>query len=728
MAVGRLPARTTGREARPPTVQTGLVTVQQERRRLRLAPEARSPALARRMLLAALDEAGCDDVADTVVLLASELCENAVLHAGTEFELDLRIDAGEVTVTVSDRGAGPLELHLAQPRRRYGRAAAHGRGLMLLARLATAWGTRHDRDGRHHTWFTVSTESGAIGATGEETAPEPPADATPPLPAGPPSDRVRRLLHLPPELAGRLGAAELVAELVRRLSEELDAETVLVEVDEGDGAGPQTVARSGPAPEVPIPDTPDAGGDTTRIVGLPTTAPLRGRLVVLSRAAVPADAADLVELVAHRVAMAVESAWLREVDQRRRAWLAYLADTSELLGQSLDVELTVAVVPQVVVPRLGAWCAVHLLDDAGRPRLAALTHSDEDRLPELRTALDPGAGLDRSSDLGAGMAALLDGTPGPVRFGLPTDGVVAPLISHGVTIGTLAVGRPVDRPHGPEDVALVADVARRAALAVRNAQVTAAHVRVSQTLQRALLPRALPAAPGLDLAAQYLPASTGSDVGGDFYDVYRLDAPTAGPGRWLVAIGDVCGTGAAAAARTGMVRDVLRVLLREGRPLIRAVELLNEVMLEAGDPLKFATLAAAVVTMRGPDRPSAPVLDVQLVLAGHLQPVLVRPDGRVELLGRHGTAVGLVERLDLTCSTYTLAAGDALLLYTDGVTERRRGDEQFGTERLLRASAAAAGRPAARLLTAVRGALDRFTADPGDDDIAMLALRAVSRG
>lgn len=684
------------------------------------------------MLLAALDEAGCDDVADTVVLLASELCENAVLHAGTEFDLDLRIDAGEVTVTVSDHGAGALELHLAQPRRRYGRAAGHGRGLMLLARLATAWGTRHDRDGTHHTWFSVSTAPTTADPGAGEAVPEPAADVTPALPTpslpvGAPSDRVRRLLHLPPELAGRLGADELVAELVRRLREELDAETVLVEVDEGDGAGPHTIARSGPDPEVPIPET---GSDTVRIVGLPTTAPLHGRLVVLAADA-PADAADLVELVAHRVAMAVESAWLRGVDQRRRAWLAYLADTSELLGQSLDVELTVTVVPQVVVPRLGAWCAVHLLDDAGRLRLAALTHADEDRLPELRAVLEPGTGLDRSPDLRAAVSALLAGAPAPARFGMPTDGVVAPLTSHGATIGTLSVGRPVDRPHAPEDVALIADVARRAALAVRNAQVTAAHVRVSQTLQRALLPRALPVAPGLDLAAQYLPATTGSDVGGDFYDVYALDSPhAAGPGRWLVAIGDVCGTGAAAAARTGMVRDVLRVLLREGRPLTRAVELLNDVMLEAGDPLKFATLAAAVVTMRGPagDRPGAPVLDVQLVLAGHLQPVLVRPDGRAELLGHHGTAVGLIERLDLTCTTYTLAAGDTLLLYTDGVTERRRGDEQFGTERLLRATAAAAGRPAARLLTAVRNALDRFTADPGDDDIALLALRAVPQG
>src|SRR5919107_5417601 len=171
MPVGCLPARTTGRRARPPTVQTGTVTVQHERRRLRLAPDARSPALARRMLLAALDEAGCDDDADTVVLLASELCENAVLHAGTEFELDVQIDADQVTVTVSDRGAGPLEQHLAQPRRRYGRAAAHGRGLMLLTRLATAWGTRHERDGTHRTWFSVST----VG----EPAAEPPTELLP---------------------------------------------------------------------------------------------------------------------------------------------------------------------------------------------------------------------------------------------------------------------------------------------------------------------------------------------------------------------------------------------------------------------------------------------------------------------------------------------------------------------------------------------------------------------
>ena len=670
------------------------------------------------MVAEVLDAPEFDDTVDTAVLLTSELAENAVLHAGTEYEVSVTVSDAEVVVSVADRGAGALESHLAQPRRRYGRAATHGRGLAMLGRLASAWGTRHDADGLHHTWFSLARPDAP--AAPEAAPPAPPDERAHPLP-----DRTRWLLHMPAALVGRLEPEELVAELVRRLREVLGAAAVVVDVDEGDGAGTREIARAGD----PVPDG-DADG---LVVPLPTTAPLRGTLRVSGLTARAGGAArEPAELVAHRIAMAIESAWLRGVDQRRRAWMTYLAETSELLSQSLDAELAVAVVPQVVVPRLGTWCAVHLADPVGRLHLAALTHADEDVLPELRTALDPDSppgldGRDPGRELRERLAEVVRGGSGTVRFTMPTDGVAVALRARGRTLGTLSVGRPAGRPHSPEDVVLVADIARRAGLAIHNAQSTAAQVAVSQALQKALLPRALPLAPGLDLAASYLPATAGTDVGGDFYDVLTIDAS-----RWLVSIGDVCGKGARAAARTGTVRDVLRVLVRDGRPLPRALELLNDVMMEADDPTQFCTIAAALVSRPGPGEPRGLVVD--LVLAGHLQPVVVRAataerPGGAELVGEFGTAVGLVPRVALAATRHLLAPGDALLVYTDGVTERRRGGagpgrEQFGSDRLVTAAAGAAGRPAAQLVDAVRAAVERWSGDPRDDDIALLAVRA----
>lgn len=690
---------------------------------MRLPPDARSAGHGRRMLQDALGNALSDggELLDTALLLASELCENAVLHAGTEFELGVTVTDAEVTVTVTDRGNGPLELHLSHPRQRYGRAASHGRGLTLVQRLATAWGTRHESDGRHAIWFSL--------ARGAAPAPPAPAAAVAPDPqrVWTTAEQARWLLHIPAGLVDRLQPAELVAELVRRLRELLGATAVSVQVDEGDG--PEELARDG-APGGGgggggEPGGGGSGGGRVVEVRLPMTAPLRGSLrVEHRRSPAPVDldrVRDLTELIANRVAMAVESQWLRGVDQRRRAWMTYLAEASELLGQSLDVDLTVTVVPQVVVPRLGRWCAVHLLDPAGRLRLAALTHADEDELPELRGVLDPGGRPGLPPDLARHLGDLVrDGATAfaagaPVRFAVPTDGIAVAMRTRGAVVGTLIVGRPDGRPHTPEDVVLVGDIARRAALAIHNAQATAAHVEVSQALQQALLPRALPVAPDLDLAAAYLPASSGSDVGGDFYDVLTVDATT-----WLVSIGDVCGKGARAAARTGLVRDVLRVLVREGRSLPDAVALLNDVMMEAADPLQFCTLASALVSAAA----GRAGLEVDLVLAGHLQPVLVRADGRAELIGDFGTAVGLLPVVRVGCSRHRLAPGDTLLVYTDGVTERRRGREQFGQDRLLAVAATAAGQPADRLVAAVREAVERFSAAPLDDDVALLAVRA----
>lgn len=675
----------------------------------RLPARAQSPGRARRLLQDVCARAGLDeDLTATVVLLGGELCENAVLHAATEFEVEVRVGPEEVCVTVSDRGPGPLELRLLQ-RAGHGRGAPHGRGLSLLTRLATGWGTRHDADGTHRTWFCVARADPPAPRAAGGSAPPP---TTPPEPAGPvrfPSSlaQVRWLLRPPTGLTDRLSTNELVTELAHRLREALDAHSVLVEVDQADGAGLTELARAGPAPPL------DA---VTWDFPLPTRAPLRGTLRVQPAPGgdphPPAHATDLAGLVAQRVGAIVETDWLRGADQRRRAWMSFLAETSELLGQSLDVDLTVAVVPQVVVPRLGQWCAVHLLDSAGL-RLAALTHAEEDELPALRAALDGRL----PEELRTRLAALLrPAPPDSVRFTVPGEGVGVALRTRGRVIGTLTVGRPATRPHTPEDVVLLGDVARRAALAIHNAQTTAAHVGVSHALQQALLPRALPTAPGVEFAAAYLPATTGSEVGGDFYDVTTID-----PAQWLVAIGDVCGTGARAAARTGQVRDMLRVLQRGGGSLVRTVELLNEVMTETGDPLQYCTLAVARVHRSGSTPSSG--LEVELVLAGHVQPLLVHHDGGVDPVGEFGTALGLVPRVSVTPTRHRLRPGDTLLLYTDGVTEHRRRGEQFGPERLEATVRTAAGRSATELVGAVRSAVHRWS-PTADDDVALLAVRA----
>jgi serine phosphatase RsbU (regulator of sigma subunit)/anti-sigma regulatory factor (Ser/Thr protein kinase) len=651
---------------------------------------------------------------DDVVLLASELFENAVLHAGTVFEVDLRVDDEEIFVGVRDHGVGPLEQYLGEPRRSYGRAATHGRGLLLLQRMAAAWGTRHEPDGSHQIWFTVSRRGSRLDHPAEAAHRSPAPPATPAHPTATPlvgadwSDlrRLDWLLQVPAHTTGGLAVDVLVAELVRRLRELVGAAGVAVEADAGDGDGVRELARDGVDPSTVDPD---------RVVGvpLPLSPPLRGTLSLARPEPEPGGpvGGPLAQVAAQRIALAVESDWLRGAERRRQNWLGYLADTSELLGQSLDVGLTVTVIPHVAVPRLGQWCAVYL-PDSGQPRLAAVSHADERSVAELREALELGSR--RADPLRRRVLELMHGeTTVPTSVNTPAEGIAVPMTSAGRPVGVLLVGRRADRAHSPEDVTIIADIARRAALAIDNAQRAEQHSSTSRALQQALLPRALPTSAGVDFAAAYVPGGALTEVGGDFYDV----VPMAG-GGWLAAIGDVCGKGARAASRTSLVRDVLRVLFRDRGSLVSTIFSLNEVMLEAADPAQFCTLAAATISR------TATELSVDLVLAGHPQPVLLRAGGGVEYVGRFGTAIGLVDRIELTRTAHKIGPGDTLLFYTDGVTERRRGNDQFGPERLLEVAGTCSGMSAERTVSTVRAAVESFSPDERRDDIALLAIRA----
>jgi phosphoserine phosphatase RsbU/P len=646
-------------------------------RRAQFPGDLGAPAAARRFVRVMLAKARRDDVADDAVLLVSELCENSVQHAGTGFTIELVVaDGGAVTVTVTDRGTAPMEL------RRLARPNQQG-GLMLVDGIADAWGSRHDRHG-HHVWFTLGNL--------DEVPPARTAEAPP---SWPDPERTRWLTHLP--VSDNVPLPVMVTELTRRLGDVLGAGGVAVLLDAETGT--EELAGCG-----------DRTQHAEIVVPLPLTPPRAGRLVVHGDESVATPtAAELAKLTASRVAIAVEADQQHNADRERWLWMTYLAEATEMFSNSLDVRLTAAIVPQVVVPRLGRWCALHLLDQRGRLSMEAMTHVDEDLMADLRAELAPLA------ERGGALSVLLDDGADAAALGTPFDGVAMPLRVGGRALGTISVGRPRERAHRPEELMIVTELARRAAQAVDNAQRDSAHVATSQALQHALLPRALPKVDGVEFAAAYLPESTGADVGGDFYDVHPL-----GPDRWLAVVGDVCGKGPRAAARTGLVRDVLRVLLRDGQSMDRTFELLNEMMLEAGDPSQFATVALAVIA-RQPTSPAS--LEVELVLAGHEQPALVYADGNVSYLGRHGSAVGLVRKFAVYPTRHILLAGDTLVFYTDGVTEHRRGAELFGQGRLAKALRRAGNRTADGLITAVRQAVEDFSAEPHRDDIAIVAVQ-----
>ncbi|HEY0696335.1 MAG TPA: GAF domain-containing SpoIIE family protein phosphatase, partial [Micromonospora sp.] len=494
---------------------------------------------------------------------------------------------------------------------------------------------------------------------------------------------------------------DFAVELLARLAEMIGAAGGAVRLDRGDGAGWQLLARYGRQPRP---------HDELLRIPLSVNRPYFGELELDTSPSTYAQ--PLAALAAERLSLHLENDRLRRADIRRQSWLTFLAEASELLAQSLDVDLTMALIPQLVVPRLGQWCAVHTTDEWGQLCLAAATHADESQLGRLHAVLaETGpdsvqARLREASRLG-----------GQVPIGGTVDGIAVPLVARGQRLGTLAVGRHQHhRQHDVEEVGVLEDVARRAALAIENARIHDERRRVAKTLQQSLLPPVLPVVDGIGFAAEYVPTGDDAEVGGDFYDVVPLP-----DGRWLVVVGDVSGKGVQAAAVTGLVRDVIRVLVGDGKPLPEALARLNDTLVQRGGG-RYCTLALAAVGQRRDGQ-----LDVSLHLAGHDRPVLVRGEGEALFVGVGGTALGLLDRIDSPAARLRLDAGDALVFYTDGVTERRRGRELFGTERLREAAAPLAGYSADVVAARLRSTAIGFSVETPRDDIAILVLRNDAR-
>ena len=218
--------------------------------------------------------------------------------------------------------------------------------------------------------------------------------------------------------------------------------------------------------------------------------------------------------------------------------------------------------------------------------------------------------------------------------------------------------------------------------------------------------------PGVEVAVRYATAEEAVDVGGDFYDVVVVS-----PEQHVALVGDVSGRGVDAATVTGLARHTLRAVAHELSPA-RMLARLGEVLYAQESGERFVTAVAARLRRTAPD-----ALEVVLARGGHTYPVLARSSGEVAVLRSEGRLLGVFPGPAPEETVHVLRPGDALVLYTDGITESRRDDELFGEERLSQVVAAHVASGAEGLADAVLAAADAFRSGPAEDDVALLVLR-----
>jgi Stage II sporulation protein E (SpoIIE)/GAF domain/Histidine kinase-like ATPase domain len=402
-----------------------------------------------------------------------------------------------------------------------------------------------------------------------------------------------------------------------------------------------------------------------------------------------------------------------------------LSRAGMLLGTSLDTGRTLAAIAELLVPSFADHCVVDLLNEVGALERTVTVRMDHARARRTSSPGDDDRRISYPSEHPCAVA-LATGRPAvahaeqlaAIRPVIPKPGGRAhPLLTDAATMiavpllgprgikGVLAVAVDnQDRRFGDSDVELVEEVAARAGFALENAALYERMRSLALTLQRQLLPSYLPVVDGVDVRVGYNPGDE-SDVGGDLYDVVELTS-----GRIGIAIGDVQGRGTHAAAVMGQLRAALRAYavldLEPGQMMTYLDELVRG--------LNEALLVTCIYAVYDPF-----TRECVLSNAGHPPPLLAGPHGchPMEVPPDVPLGVGGVAFND---HSFVVAPGDTIVLYTDGVVERRDRSVDEGVRALCDALEALGGQ-------ASPGALCRATlrvADgPTDDDRAVLAMR-----
>jgi PAS domain S-box-containing protein len=454
--------------------------------------------------------------------------------------------------------------------------------------------------------------------------------------------------------------------------------------------------------------------------------------------------------LATRVAQAVDNALLYRAERRAHeeaettaVRMRFLLDVSTTLAAQVDPDSRLDMLATQATADIADVCLIDVVQRDGSIRRAAASAADAelrpaaDALRELMLS-DPLSNHPSARTIRAGRTELCEDVTderlramsiSDAHFEIsrrmgPLSYIAVPLPGIGRVLGaiTLITTTWSGRRYGPADLALVEDMATRVALGLETASMHEEMRRVAQTLQASLLPSVPPAIPGLEVGTRYVAAGEGSVVGGDFFDVFAV-----GPDAWAVVVGDVCGQGVEAATVTGLARHTVRSAALAHTSPASVLAHLNDVLLQVGDAATNEADPRFCTVCLGRVRLTPAGAAVTLSLGGHPRPYVVRSDGTMAQVGRPGNLLGVVEPAFVTDEELELGAGDALVLYTDGITERHSGTSFFGDEGVERAITGTAGLSADDLAGRIEDAARRFVEGRPTDDMAVVVVRVPPR-
>jgi ketosteroid isomerase-like protein len=433
-------------------------------------------------------------------------------------------------------------------------------------------------------------------------------------------------------------------------------------------------------------------------------------------------------------ALAALCGWLAVLLMRGRAAqhrfeiLGEVARASEAAG---SLEETLKAICDVLVPEIADFCAIDVIEGDHARRVAVRVAPDADpgverglqerepSVPERMVEGDNGDSLDprfieRMSEAHLRALAHDDGPDLEFLRGLGVrSAITLALQARGQVTGALTLGVAWSgRRYRRSDARFAWILSGRIALALDNGGLFAdleraerERAEIAETLQHGLLPSPLPHLPGWSLAAMYRPAGAENEVGGDFYDTFRVS------GGWMLVIGDVTGRGAEAASITALARYTLRTAAVLTNDPEVALATLNRALLARGGTALCSV--AALALSEDPEQP------VRLAVAGHPPPLLVDGEAVTEIVGSD-PVLGAFADVEWGIEQTSFEPGQQIVLVTDGIIEAAGDNGRFGEER-LRAELSGATNPALAVQR-LEGALHGFTAGALDDDVAILVL------